>query len=746
MPKNLARIGAFSSSIRTVIRRTPFTSTVCAITLLLGIVTGALWTDVTSFSWYADVAYGAPSFAEGHWWSIVTGAFFGLVPLFYLPIVAGFALLVGYAEYRVGTTRVAVVAITGHIFGAIGAAGLLQLLAGHGWGWADQVVLTTDVGPSAGMLAVAAAATALVRAPWRGWARLALVSYVGISFLYIGTLADVMHLIVVVPGLLVGPLLISRQSAGQPELRDEPRTMRTSAAFGMLALGAVQILATAAVFDAPLGQDGLGVVSGIEKVLVIAGAVVLANGVRRGHRLAWIGSTVTCAFMVLVGAAGFVGVSFALWPDVLGISGGSAAFAFVTMLLWAGELGLLLGLRPTTATSGDRARTTQSSTKTRELLMRYGGQNLSWMSTWRGNWHFLSADRASAVAFRRHAGVAIAVGNPIAAPHQTRAMLDEFADMCEESSVTPCLFGADGAAADWATARGWSATQVAQDALVDLPDLKFKGKRWQDVRTAMNRAHREGISFSLAPLRSQPRAIVDQVRNLSDQWVAEKELPEMGFTLGGIEEAEDPATRVALAIGPGGMVHAVVSWLPIYGSRGAVRGWTLDVMRRTNDGFALAVDFLISSSMLQFQREGAQLVSLSGAPLVGAGVGSGPLVKKVFDLLGAALEPAYGFRSLHAYKRKFQPRYEPMYLIFRDVADLPRIGIALTRAYLPDAGIADLVRLRRATSHVGPRSSVRESRPHARGTAPRATRPSGRRAPAGHAPSRQRKRALLGQR
>ena len=59
--------------------------------------------------------------------------------------------------------------------------------------------------------------------------------------------------------------------------------------------------------------------------------------------------------------------------------------------------------------------------------------------------------------------------------------------------------------------------------------------------------------------------------------------------------------------------------------------------------------------------------------------------------LGATLEPVYGFRSLHAFKAKFHPRMEPMYMIFRDEADLPRIGIGITKAYLPDAGLGDML-------------------------------------------------------
>lgn len=58
------------------------------------------------------------------------------------------------------------------------------------------------------------------------------------------------------------------------------------------------------------------------------------------------------------------------------------------------------------------------------------------------------------------------------------------------------------------------------------------------------------------------------------------------------------------------------------------------------------------------------------------------------------MEPYYGFCSLHSFKTKFKPRFEPMYLAYRDEADLPRIGVALARAYLPDTPLRTLVRMR----------------------------------------------------
>ena len=105
------------------------------------------------------------------------------------------------------------------------------------------------------------------------------------------------------------------------------------------------------------------------------------------------------------------------------------------------------------------------------------------------------------------------------------------------------------------------------------------------------------------------------------------------------------------------------------------------------------MEFLIASSCLYFKEQGASYVSLSGAPLAKshAEPEGESVVEKFLDTLGATLEPVYGFRSLHDFKAKFQPRHSPMYMVFRDEGDLPRIGIAITRAYLPTAGVRDMI-------------------------------------------------------
>jgi lysylphosphatidylglycerol synthetase-like protein (DUF2156 family) len=60
------------------------------------------------------------------------------------------------------------------------------------------------------------------------------------------------------------------------------------------------------------------------------------------------------------------------------------------------------------------------------------------------------------------------------------------------------------------------------------------------------------------------------------------------------------------------------------------------------------------------------------------------------------LEPAYGFASLLRYKGKFNPEYRPMHLYYADNSQLPAIGLAIGRAYLPDASPAEYLALARS--------------------------------------------------
>ncbi|RXK17145.1 DUF2156 domain-containing protein, partial [Macrococcus sp. DPC7161] len=65
------------------------------------------------------------------------------------------------------------------------------------------------------------------------------------------------------------------------------------------------------------------------------------------------------------------------------------------------------------------------------------------------------------------------------------------------------------------------------------------------------------------------------------------------------------------------------------------------------------------------------------------------LLDAALTRVGSEIEPLYGFRSLAASKRKFQPEEVPWYLCYEDELSLPAIGLSVLHAYLPTLRASD---------------------------------------------------------
>ena len=708
-PSRAGRARAVALELARRARHRPVTATTVVLLVVAGLATGAFWTPLADRTWVDGVATGIPALEAGHLWTILTAPLVGLHPVAALLLLVLVAVVLFWSEGRIGSGRTAAVLLTGQLGAMIVTLALVAALATTGWAWAVMLAGSLGAGLSAGLFAVLAVASATVPAPWRLRLRLALVLVALVGLLFLGHLADVEHALALAVGLPLGARLAGAGSVDSSASvgGHGRREWRLVAAVGLLAIAAIRVLTLVVPAVGPLG-DTASDSTVIETVVSVVISLLLAEGLRRGRRLAWIAGLVLGAFYTLLGLVVIAAVVYAQATDQMDQLELVGLAVFVpNAVLWAALfVWLVVGRQAFAVPSRRRLRRRSGGTASgpevaREALHRLGGSTLSWMTTWPENRYLAHEDLpdGGVTAYRVHAGVAVALGDPIVAPSERAAALEEFRATAERSGWVPCLFSTTEALAEQARASGWRALQVAEDTLVDLDGLEFKGKAWQNVRSSFNRAGKAGIEHRMVTLSEEPRAVVAQVRAISEEWVGDKGLPEMGFTLGGVEEALDPEVRTGLAVDAEGTVHGVTSWLPVYGPDDTVVGWTLDVMRRRQDGFRAVVEYLIAQACLTFQAEGAHFLSLSGAPLARAGdeedgAGDGELVlDRVLDRMGELLEPYYGFRSLHAFKAKFQPRYEPMFLVYRDEADLPRVGLGIGRAYLPDARVRDLVAL-----------------------------------------------------
>ncbi|MDN3479895.1 DUF2156 domain-containing protein [Curtobacterium sp. APC 4022] len=367
--------------------------------------------------------------------------------------------------------------------------------------------------------------------------------------------------------------------------------------------------------------------------------------------------------------------------------------SLVGPLLWA--VVAVAAIRPAGAAPGatDADVSAVDRERARALLVAGGGDTFGWMATWPGSAHWFTADGRAGVAYRRTGTVAVALG-PFGWPDARVSALTEFARHCDDNGWTAVFHGIDTTSASALTALGWRTLPVAEDASFDPRDWTTKGSRKQDVRTAVNKARRSGFTATWSSWQDLPVATTRQIEAISEEWVADRELPEMGFTLGSLDEMRDPAVRTLVAQDAEGTVLGVTSWLPSH-REGRVVGWTLDVMRRRTDAPNGVMEFLVASAADVMREQGAERLGLSAAPLARTpGTGStGDGVETLLELVGGVLEPVYGFRSLLRFKRKFGPELEPLVLAYPDPVALPAIGVAVVRAYLPDLSLRQALAL-----------------------------------------------------
>jgi phosphatidylglycerol lysyltransferase len=329
----------------------------------------------------------------------------------------------------------------------------------------------------------------------------------------------------------------------------------------------------------------------------------------------------------------------------------------------------------------------------RGLRFAGGGGSLGAWATWKGNSYWFTPDGRASVAYRVVNGIAITTSEPIGDERSATAAIAEFARFCDDRGWTPVFYAVHDMYRATFSAMGWRTMVVGEETVIRPGLWQTSGKRWQDIRSSINRAERQGITAQWTTFDALTLAQVDQLHDMSEQWVSEKGLPEMGFTLGGIDELRDADTELMIAVDTDDRLVGITSWMPSYRA-GKVTGWTLDFMRRAPESMNGVMEFLIARSAERFAAEGAEFMSLSTAPLAQSETDAGQ-TGRVLAWIAAALEPVYGFRSLFQFKRKFQPELHPVLMAYPDALVLPALGVALARAYLPSMSVRQSLRFMR---------------------------------------------------
>jgi lysylphosphatidylglycerol synthetase-like protein (DUF2156 family) len=301
------------------------------------------------------------------------------------------------------------------------------------------------------------------------------------------------------------------------------------------------------------------------------------------------------------------------------------------------------------------------------------------------SFHFSAAGTA-ALAYRTRMGFAVVGGDPIGDEAQFPELVADFAAMCHAHgwriAVVGCSERRLGLWNDPAVVgHSLRAVPFGRDVVVDVASFDMVGRKFRNLRQAVQRTHNAGITTEIVAERElneqQLAELTDVVRASPSGAHTDR-----GFymNLDGVLEGRFPGIQLIIARDAAGRVQGFHR----YATAGGGSDITLDVPWRRR-GAPNGIDERLSVDMIDAVKEaGAQRLSLSFAafPEIFDDKNRGP-AQQVFFRLIHVLDPLIALESLYRYVRKFHALHARRYALISMTQLVPLVFVLLTLEFMP---------------------------------------------------------------
>lgn len=326
-------------------------------------------------------------------------------------------------------------------------------------------------------------------------------------------------------------------------------------------------------------------------------------------------------------------------------------------------------LRGQPATKAERLRAAK-------IVENYGTSSLARFTLFEDKAYYFSPSGETVIAYVPKGRGAIALGDPIGPETDRKEAIWGFREFCDRNDWHPGFYQVLPDYLELYRALGFHTLKIGEEGVVDLSTFTMTGKAKQDLRTSLNKFKRLGYSLEIceAPISLKT---LSQLRAVSDEWLTAMQGAEKRFSLGWFDETYIRDCKVFLVISEAHEVIAFANVVNPYQSKNI----TVDLMRRRTEAPPGTMDFLFTGMFEHYKAQGYAGFNIGLSALSGVGeMDTSRRLEKGVRYLYRHLNRFYNFKGLHAYKDKFQPRWEPRYLVYPSVMTLPEVVMALIRA------------------------------------------------------------------
>jgi phosphatidylglycerol lysyltransferase len=293
---------------------------------------------------------------------------------------------------------------------------------------------------------------------------------------------------------------------------------------------------------------------------------------------------------------------------------------------------------------------------------------------------FADPEGTAAIAAAAVGRASVALGDPAGEPGAADRLAAAWEARCRRADLVPVVYQASETRAAALRALGWRSCLVGREAVVNPTTFNLAAPALANLRHTVTRSRKGGIrtiwSASGVGGLGDWRLTTGLVR-LDREW-RRTAGPQLGFTVGEFDPHADGDTAIAVAVDE----HDVPVAFAVVRPTGADGGWMLDVMRRAREGVPGAMEACLVTAIAELGASGVTRLSLGLAPLAGLDPASDLLAERLLARSARMIRRLYNPEGLGFFKNKFDPTWEPRYLVVRRWSELLTAVVALLRLHL----------------------------------------------------------------
>ncbi len=425
-------------------------------------------------------------------------------------------------------------------------------------------------------------------------------------------------------------------------------------------------------FGLSIASLGLSMAKGLAygEVLILAILLGLLLATRKQFKrsASLLGQPMTGGWLAAISvivAAAFCLLSFAFrnapytrdlwWQFELDAQAPRALRATVGVAVLAMSLALAQLLRPP---KGQPARPNLEDFKRAQSIIRSQEHPVAMLALMGDKSLMFSAAGNAFIMFMCHGRSWVALSDPVGPRNEWPELLWRFIEQADWHGGRTAFYQVRPENLPLYLEAGFKVMKLGEEAVVYLSDFDLKGSKAARLRYALSRGERDGLSVELFQPHQIP-AIIDTISSISREWLRSQRMEEKAFSVAAFNPEFVSSQWVGL-LRQNGTPTAFVTVMVTDCHQEAVVG----LMRHLPGCSPYAMEYLFTKLLLSFKESGYLRFSLGIAPL--SGIQPRPL-SSAWHHIGSLIWQhgnwIYNFQGLRQFKSKFNPTWEPRYLV-----------------------------------------------------------------------------------